>query len=149
MQQRGKAEEVILKSPIGEAEKAMYGEQKRPGADTAISMRAEADPGESPLVLTDSAIQLPSGVTPEVKTERKITLQKGETLRLLALNLFGNREFWVYIYLANKNNIPNPNVVPVGTQLTIPDPSQYHINASDPQSVSEAKTLGDNMLKNR
>jgi len=127
----------------------MYGEQKRPGADTAISMRDETDSGESPLVLTDSTIQLPSDVIPEVKTERKITLQKGETLRLLALNLFGNREFWIYIYLANKNNIPNPNVVPVGTELTIPDSSRYHIDASDPQSVSEAKTLGDHLLRNR
>ena len=126
----------------------MYGEQKRPGADTAFSREREATPGDSQLLQTDRTIPLPSGVTPE-NAERKITLQKGETLRLLAQNLFGNREFWVYIYLVNKNNIPNPNVVPVGTELIIPDPTRFPIDASDPQSVSKAKSLGDSLLRNR
>jgi len=111
-----------------------------------MSKTNEATPGDSPLVRTDSTIQLPSGVTPNVKTERKITLQKGETLRLLALHIFGSREYWVYLYLANQNSIRNPNVVPVGTVLTIPDPSHYNIDVSDPQSVSEAKALGDDLL---
>jgi hypothetical protein len=35
----------------------------------------------------------------------------------------------------------------VGTELIIPDLSEYDINASNPQSVAKAKALGDNELK--
>lgn len=73
-------------------------------------------------------------------------VQSGETLRLIALDLYGNREFWVYLYLENMKRIENPNLVPVGTMLTIPDSSSYPIDASDPRSVERAKKLGDEML---
>lgn len=84
---------------------------------------------------------------PVGKTHDRIILEQGQTLRLLALEIFGNREFWVYIYLENKNNISNPNIVPIGTELIIPDPTRYNINASDPQSVAKAKSTGDELLE--
>jgi len=97
----------------------------------------------------ESAAETP--VTPAVtsagKTEGKVILKQGQTLRLLALEHLGNREFWVYIYLENKHNIPNPNLVPIGTELIIPDPLHYSLNASDPHSVEKAKVLGEKMLK--
>lgn len=77
----------------------------------------------------------------------KVVLQEGKTLRLIAEDKLGNREFWVYIYLKNKNKIKNPNIVSVGTELIIPDPSEYNIDASDPQSIAKAKALGDDELK--
>jgi hypothetical protein len=67
---------------------------------------------------------------------------------LLALDLWGNREFWVYIYLTNKDKIPNPNKVPSGTILVLPDISVYSINAADPHSVAKAKSLGNELLGN-
>lgn len=76
----------------------------------------------------------------------KVVVQKGKTLRLIAEEKFGNREFWVYIYLKNKDKIENPNVVTVGTELIIPDSSEYDIDASDTQSVAKAKVLGDDFL---
>lgn len=76
----------------------------------------------------------------------KVVVQKGKTLRLIAEEKFGNREFWVYIYLKNKDKIENPNVVAVGTELIIPDSSEYDIDASDTQSVAKAKVLGDDFL---
>jgi len=76
----------------------------------------------------------------------KIRLGEGKTLRLLALDLFGNREFWVYIYLENKLQIKNPNRVLAGTELRIPDASHYGINADDPQSVMRAKEVGERAL---
>lgn len=80
---------------------------------------------------------------PEVK---KIRLADGKTLRLLAQDLFGDREFWVYIYLENKSQINNPNRVPAGTELTVPDPTKYGINAADPGSVAKAKNQGNKIL---
>lgn len=80
---------------------------------------------------------------PEVK---KIRLADGKTLRLLAQDLFGDREFWVYIYLENKSQINNPNRVPAGTELTVPDRTKYGINAADPGSVAKAKSQGNKIL---
>ncbi len=84
---------------------------------------------------------------PERKELETVVLSDGKTLRILAEEKFGNREFWIYIYLKNKNKIKNPNVVSVGTELIIPALSEYDINASNPQSIAKAKTLGDNELK--
>lgn len=68
-------------------------------------------------------------------------------MRLLALDFFGDREFWVYIYFENKDKISNPNRVPSGIELVLPDRSSYFINAADPQSVLKAKSLGTEILR--
>ena len=52
----------------------------------------------------------------------------------------------MYIYLKNRDKIKNPNVVAVGTELLIPDLSEYDIDASDSQSIAKAKALGDDLL---
>lgn len=66
------------------------------------------------------------------------TLQMGKTLRLLSLDKYGHREFWIYIYLENKDKISDPNNVPVGTRLKIPAKEKYGINANNPNSVRKA-----------
>ena len=76
-----------------------------------------------------------------------VRLGKGETLRILAERLFGNREFWVYIYLENKHIIPDPNRVPAGISLLVPDTRQYGIDAADPASVQSAKQQGDSLFQ--
>jgi hypothetical protein len=78
--------------------------------------------------------------------EEKIIIEEGKTLRLVAEDKFGSREFWIYIYLENQNKIKNPNIVPVGLELFVPDASEYGINAADPQSIAKAKALGEEML---
>ncbi len=93
-------------------------------------------PSHSPSVMIDS--RKPTG---------KVVLSEGKTLRLLALDLLGDREFWVYIYLANKDKILNPNKIPSGITLVLPDKSAYFIDASDPHSVAKAKSLGKEILK--
>lgn len=83
----------------------------------------------------------------EKKVVKKAILNEGQTLRLLALDQFGNKEFWVYIYLENRERISNPNRVPQGTELILPDTSQYSIDAEDAISVEKAKLLGKEVLK--
>lgn len=82
---------------------------------------------------------------PTTRIER-IVVREGKTLRIIAEEKFGSREFWVYIYLKNRDKIKNPNVVVVGTELLIPDLSEYDIDASDSQSIAKAKALGDDLL---
>lgn len=84
--------------------------------------------------------------TPPAEAE-KVILSAGKTLRSLALEKLGSREFWVYIYYKNKDRIKNPNVVPVGTELILPDTSEYDMDAADPAAVANAKFLGDQEFK--
>ncbi len=81
------------------------------------------------------------------KVPETAILSRGKTLRILAEEKWGNRDFWVYIYLKNKDKIQNPNRLPAGMQLVIPFAEEYDIDASNPRSVAKAKLLGDEHLK--
>ena len=86
-------------------------------------------------------------IPPSVKAPETVVLQTGKTLRILAEEKYGNREFWIYIYLKNKNKIPNPNIVPSGIELLIPDATEYDIDASNAESVQKARELGEREMR--
>ena len=75
---------------------------------------------------------------PPVATER---MGKGSRLTLLALKYYGHKDFWVYIYEENKTLISNPNRIPVGFDLAIPDARKYGIDANDEASLQKAQDL--------
>lgn len=77
----------------------------------------------------------------------KVIVRSGMTLRILAEEKLGNREFWVYIYMKNHRRINNPNRVPIGTELFIPEKSEYDMNAADAEAVVKAKKIGDRILR--
>ncbi len=68
-----------------------------------------------------------------------VTISPGHTLRNIALEHYGHKSFWVYIYEDNKNAIKNPNNVPLGTKLVLPNPAKYGIDAKNKESVDKAK----------
>ncbi len=74
------------------------------------------------------------------------TVEPGYTFRKLALKYYGNKEFWVYIYLVNKTEIPNPNKLHSGLKVIIPQAEGLGIDANDPASVQKAKELGDKVM---
>lgn len=111
-----------------------------------VKNKIENANGNVPSPRVDSILQMAVQAASHTKEEKEIIMEEGKTLRLLALELFGNKEFWVYIYLANSKYISNPNHVTSGTRLLIPDTSEYRIDAFDYQSVAEAKALGERVL---
>ena len=100
---------------------------------------------ETTPILKDT-LSTPQPTPPEEPLETVI-LTRGKTLRLIALDKFGSREFWVYIYLANKDKIKNPDVVPLGIELVLPRKTEYNMDADNPESVAKAKNLGDEEMK--
>ncbi len=85
--------------------------------------------------------------TPAVSTgQKKITVQQGEMLTVIALREFGDKIFWVYIYDANKQVISNPNNVAPGTVLMIPAAQTYGIDKDNPESVSKARNLAGQIV---
>jgi nucleoid DNA-binding protein len=68
-------------------------------------------------------------------------MKAGERLTVIALREYGNKSFWVYIYEENKARIPNPDNVAAGTEIKLPAPAKYGINAQDTGSVRKAHDL--------
>ena len=94
-----------------------------------------------PKTIVDSVVTVASSPRKTAK------MSPGRTLRLIALDKFGDREFWVYIYMVNKDEIENPNVVPIGQVLELPHINEYPMNAENNEDIAKAKKLGDEVMK--
>jgi outer membrane protein OmpA-like peptidoglycan-associated protein len=76
------------------------------------------------------------------------TMARGGRLALLAKQYYGSRDFWCYIYLANKDMLSSPNNVPVGTVIRIPKLRASLIDKNDAECIRKAKELNDKCLRN-
>ena len=83
----------------------------------------------------------------EEKPYETIVLGDGKTLRILSLEIFGDKAFWVYIYQENIDVISNPNKVNYGLELKIPDINEYFIDNNDSESIYKAKLEGFRVLE--
>lgn len=61
-----------------------------------------------------------SGRRPTYGLGRTHIVARGDTLSSIALRYYGNSSAWRFLYEANKQVVPNPNTLSVGTELTIP-----------------------------
>lgn len=67
------------------------------------------------------------------------TIKPGTNLYRMSRKHYGSDKFWVYIYEENKAKYPNPNTIPVGAVLRIPQLEKYGAKAGDPASLAAAK----------
>ncbi len=70
-----------------------------------------------------------------------VQIKKGDRLVDFALKEYGHKFFWVYIYIANKSIIPNPDNIAIGTRLRLPKADEYNIDAQNPYSLQKADSL--------
>jgi nucleoid-associated protein YgaU len=75
-----------------------------------IPAERPAEPVERPAVVEPFVLQ-------EVTT---YTVRRGDSLWRIAAVVYGDPYSWRTIWEANRDLIPNPDVLPVGTVLTIP-----------------------------
>jgi hypothetical protein len=76
---------------------------------------------------------------------KKRQIAEGERLTLIALQEYGNKDFWIYLYEENKNTIKNPENILPGMVIIIPPVSKYGIDKDDPESLRKAKELQQNL----
>jgi nucleoid-associated protein YgaU len=81
------------------------------GAPAAEPKRVEETSGDTAADPADMVTARPGSYT--VKT--------GDTLIKLSRKFYGNSSGWLRIYEANRESIPNPNAIAVGTRLKIPE----------------------------
>ncbi|MDP4238960.1 MAG: HU family DNA-binding protein [Bacteroidota bacterium] len=79
-----------------------------------------------------------------VATER---INEGSRLTLMSKRYYGTKDFWVYIYEANKERIPNPDKIAVGTLIRIPKLDSRLIDATNPRCLKKARELHDIYVK--
>lgn len=95
-------------------------------SDTIIdkdTIALESQPHQQPVVenevkvseYTDSASYKITG------TKTKYTIKEGETLTRVSLRFYGTKAMWPYIVKHNPKVIKNPNNVPYGTTIEIPE----------------------------
>lgn len=76
-----------------------------------------------------------------------VQLTEGSRLAWLAKKYYGSAFFWVYIYEANIDNIPDPNEIPVGTIIKIPALPQELINPLDTNCIKLAKQIQEKHIQ--
>ena len=85
-------------------------------------------------------------VEPASKPLGQVKIKHGDRLTVIALEYYGNKLFWVYIYQHNKAVIKDPNNVPIGTVIEIPAPESYGIDAKSRESREKAAALQTEIL---
>ena len=84
---------------------------------TAEPVKAESKPVQQPAAsaYSDSASYKITG------TKTKYTIKEGETLTKVSLRFYGTKAMWPYIVKHNPKVIKNPDNVPYGTTIEIPE----------------------------
>ncbi|MDR2119602.1 MAG: hypothetical protein LBP64_01830 [Tannerella sp.] len=154
-----------IKDAHEKARAAVLPDSASSGSDTT----AVATSGSNPAAVTK--ISTPSSSagkenTPETKKAKSVTpvtpksstssgkdvkarvkMTEGQRLTLLSLKYYGNKIFWVYIYEYNKSRIgANPNRIPVGMEILIPENRIYDIDAGNEASVRKAQKRQDEII---
>lgn len=75
-----------------------------------------------------------------------LVIGTGDRLTLIAQKYYGHKVFWVYIYMENKEAISNPNNVPIGTTLRLPEKHPTMMDPNNPQAIKKAEELQDRII---
>lgn len=76
------------------------------------------------------------------------TIRRGQTLTSMSRKHYnGVKDFWVYIYLYNKDVIRRPDDVAVGTAIKIPQLDESVIDPSSYESINAAKDVKESYLR--
>ena len=103
---------------------------------------AQEQPVLQPAEEKSSMVQ-PGIYTDFITTE---TLTEGSRLTWLSRKYYGAPDFWVYIYEANKDAIPDPNNIGIGTRIRIPRLPKDLIDTGNEESMKQAKQLHNEIL---
>lgn len=77
-----------------------------------------------------------------------IQVSRGGSLAQIARRYYGNVYYWVYIYMANKDSIPDPNNLRYGQTLMVPSLKCYDLRKDSLEAVQEAKAW-ETIIQNR
>ncbi|MDR2681399.1 MAG: HU family DNA-binding protein [Tannerella sp.] len=126
-------------------------QQEQAGNKTAASANTPAGTGQSNKNKpTTAAVTNKPSSTPAAPVEKtipaRVRMTAGSSLTQLAMEHYGDKVFWVYIYEHNKSRIKDFNNIPVGMEIYLPRPNTYGINAKNKASVQKARQKQSELL---
>lgn len=96
--------------------------------------RANREEEVQTIPLTESA--RPEKVNEyQLRSNEEVKTNKSTTLSKLARQYYNNTYCWVYIYIANKEKIKNPNALNPGTKLIIPELTAEEMRITKDESL--------------
>lgn len=69
---------------------------------------------------------------------RHITIVKGLLLTQVSLKFYGDKKYWIYLYLYNTNVISNPNNVRINTKILVPNLDKTLVDVENPVTLDVA-----------
>ena len=118
----------------------------------SLMIQADSSSGTASDTLTSTPTPTPlsaSKAQPASSEETEVVrIQAGDRLTRFSLRKYGHKAFWVYIYEENRSRIKDPDNIPIGTTITLPQASKYKIDARDTNSVNRALIL-QRSIKNK
>ena len=85
------------------------------------------------------------GASAPVANGEKEVVVKGTRLAQIARRHYGETQYWVFIYEANRDKLSNPSDLPVGIELVIPDLSERLKGMTKEQALQEAARLKESL----
>ena len=123
-----------------------------PREKDSLMIQADSSSGTASDALASTPAPAPpkaSKAQPTSSEETEVVrIQAGDRLTRFSLRKYGHKAFWVYIYEENRSRIKDPDNIPIGTTLTLPQASKYKIDARDTNSVNKALIL-QRSIKNK
>ncbi|WP_165155087.1 HU family DNA-binding protein [Parabacteroides sp. ZJ-118] len=117
-----------------------------PAQEAVITEAKDTAQESSWMLQPDSVAEKTPYTDPVPKPLGQMKIKHGDRLTVIALEYYGNKLFWVYIYQHNKAVIRDPNNIPIGTAIEIPAPESYGIDAKSRKSREKAAALQTEIL---
>ena len=123
-----------------------------PREKDSLMIQADSSSGTASDTLTSTPAPAPPSTSKAQPTSSEeievVRIQAGDRLTRFSLRKYGHKAFWVYIYEENRSRIKDPDNIPIGTTITLPQASKYKIDARDTNSVNRALIL-QRSIKNK
>ena len=121
-----------------------FGKQEMPSSRTtpppSTMIPVEATPTIDTVAPIDSVAPV-ADTTTQQEILTTVILGNGDYLARYAHRYLGRSEYWIYIYLANKEQIKDPDNIPLGTEIKIPSPQSVGITGNQEADLATAKRL--------
>lgn len=155
--QNGKSDSIVNNDVKAKTQKSVStsSESNKNKADKAVlnSVASTAPSNQSPdkkfrsdfvsyMQTKHPQVRLSTSGKPE-----QVVLVKGLRLTLVALKAYGDKKYWIYLYLYNKDKITDPDRVKVGTVLAVPNLDKTLVNGNNAQTLSIASEVISNFAK--
>lgn len=118
--------------------------QQQLTVEPAETIEQASAPSDSNIVV----VAEPAPVAPVAPLDT-ITVPMGGSLAAMARAYYDNTYYWVYLYIANADSIPDPNNLQPGQTLVIPPLEWYDLKSDPKEAEREAKAWATIILHGR